>query len=155
MEEFNEEPTPASQPCCRILVHFMLARHGYFSAVIAPFSCSGFIGGRRNHGADMFPVHPELPAKIVEWYTTTLIKTPGNAPRDTNTPAIPQEIHTLDLIDQPGGAAKVAQTLDEARRSDPKATLFSEAVVNFVGYEHLQSGDTKGAVEILKLNAVA
>jgi Tfp pilus assembly protein PilF len=24
-----------------------------------------------------------------------------------------------------------------------------------VGYEHLQSGDTKGAVEILKLNAVA
>src|SRR4029077_9427715 len=103
----------------------------------------------------MFPVHLELPAKIVEWYTTTLIKTPGNAPRDTNTPAIPQEIHTLDLIDQPGGAAKVAQTLDEARRSDPKATLFSEAVVNFVGYEHLQSGDTKGAVEILKLNAVA
>jgi Tfp pilus assembly protein PilF len=61
----------------------------------------------------------------------------------------------LDLIDQPGGAAKVAQTLDEARRSDPKATLFSEAVVNFVGYEHLQSGDTKGAVEILKLNVVA
>ncbi len=107
------------------------------------------------HGADMFPVHPELPAKIVEWYTTTLIKTPGNAPRDTNTPAIPQEIYTLDLIDQPGGAAKVAQTLDEARQRNPKATLFSEAVVNFVGYEHLQSGDTKGAVEILKLNAVA
>src|SRR6266481_2895313 len=72
-------------------------------------------------------------AGIVEWYTTTLIKTPGNAPRDTNTPAIPQEIYTLDLIDQPGGAAKVAQTLDEARQRNPKATLFSEAVVNFVG----------------------
>jgi Tfp pilus assembly protein PilF len=43
----------------------------------------------------------------------------------------------------------------EARQRDPKATLFSEAVVNFVGYEHLQSGDTKGAVEILKLNVVA
>jgi dienelactone hydrolase len=107
------------------------------------------------HGADMFPVHPELPAKIVEWYATTLIKTPGNAPPATNTPAIPQEIHTLDLIDQPGGAAKVAQRLYEARQRDPKATLFSEAVVNFVGYEHLQSGDTKGAVEILRLNAVA
>jgi dienelactone hydrolase len=107
------------------------------------------------HGADMFPVHPELSAKIVEWYATTLIKTPGNAPPATNTPAIPQEMHALDLIDQPGGAAKVAQMLYEARQRDPKATLFSEAVVNFVGYEHLQSGDTKGAVEILRLNAVA
>ncbi len=45
--------------------------------------------------------------------------------------------------------------LEGARQHDPRATLFSEPVVNFVGYEHLQSGDTKGAVEILKLNAVA
>jgi dienelactone hydrolase len=107
------------------------------------------------HGADMFPVHPELPAKIVDWYTTTLIKTPGNAPVTTDAPVIPLEIHTLELIDQSGGAAKVAEMLEGARHRDPKATLFSEAVVNFVGYEHLQSGDTKGAVEILKLNAVA
>lgn len=107
------------------------------------------------HGADMFPVHPELPAKIVDWYTTTLIKTPGNSPPARYAPVIPREIHTLDLIDQPGGAARVAQMLEEARQRDDKATLFSEAVVNFVGYEHLQSGDTKGAVEILKLNAVA
>jgi len=28
-------------------------------------------------------------------------------------------------------------------------------MVNLLGYEHLQSGDNKGAVEILKLNAVA
>lgn len=107
------------------------------------------------HGADMFPVHPELPTSIVEWYTNTLIKTPGSAPTSTDAPAIPREIHTLDLIDQPGGAAKVAQVLEGARQRDPKAALFSEPVVNFVGYEHLQSGDTKGAVEILKLNAVA
>ena len=39
-----KEPTSASQPCCRTLVHFMLARHGYFST-IATFSCPGFIGG--------------------------------------------------------------------------------------------------------------
>jgi dienelactone hydrolase len=107
------------------------------------------------HGADMFHVHPELPTSIVEWYTTTLIKTPGRAPTTTDVPAIPREIHTLDLIDLPGGAAKVAQMLEGERQRDPRATLFSEPVVNFVGYEHLQSGDTKGAVEILKLNAVA
>jgi Flp pilus assembly protein TadD len=28
-------------------------------------------------------------------------------------------------------------------------------LVNQIGYEHMQSGDTKGAVEIMKLNATA
>src|ERR1700746_947467 len=35
------------------------------------------IGG---HGADMFPYHPDLPRMIVDWYVTTLVKTPGHAP---------------------------------------------------------------------------
>ena len=35
------------------------------------------------------------------------------------------------------------------------AVLFSEAVINRVGYEHLQARDTKGAVEIMKLNVMA
>jgi dienelactone hydrolase len=104
------------------------------------------------HGADMFPVHPELPGIIVDWYVTTLIKTPGRAPATKDAPAIPAEVHILDQIDQPGGAAKVRQLLGETRKHDPKATLFSEANVNFVGYDHIQSGDSKGAIEILKLN---
>jgi len=107
------------------------------------------------HGADMFPVHPELPGKIVDWYVTTLIKTPGHAPPAADSAAVPKEIHTLDLIDQPGGAAKVAQMLEESRQHEAKATLFSEAIVNFMGYEHMQAGDTKGAVEIMELNAAA
>jgi len=107
------------------------------------------------HGADMFAVHPELPAIIVDWYVTTLIKTPGQARATENAPAIPPEVHILDQIDQPGGAAKVGQLLEETRQHDPKTTLFSEATVNFVGYEHIQSGDTRGAVEIMKLNLAA
>jgi len=107
------------------------------------------------HGADMFPVHPELPGIIVDWYVTTLIKTPGQATATKNAPAIPPEVHILDQIDQPGGAAKVGQLLEESRQHDPKAILFSEATVNFVGYEHIQFGDAKGAVEIMKLNLAA
>jgi dienelactone hydrolase len=107
------------------------------------------------HGADMFAVHPELPGIIVDWYVTTLIKTPGRAPATENAPAIPPEVHILDQIDQPGGAAKVGQLLEETRQHDPKAILFSEATVNFVGYEHIQFGDVKGAVEIMKLNLTA
>lgn len=107
------------------------------------------------HGSDMFPVHPELPGTIVEWYVTTLIKTPGRAPVAKEAPELPREISTLELIDQPGGAAKVTQMLAEARQRDPQANLFPEALINFMGYEHIQVGDTKGAVEIMKLNALA
>ena len=33
--------------------------------------------------------------------------------------------------------------------------MFDEASVNLMGYEHMQAGDVKGAIEILKLNAYA
>jgi dienelactone hydrolase len=106
------------------------------------------------HGAEMFPVHPELVTAIVDWYSATLIKTPGKAPGMA--PAeMPAEIHILDVLDQPGGAAKVAGMLEEARRRDPNAQVFPEDAANYMGYERLSSGDAKGAIEILKLNVVA
>jgi len=107
------------------------------------------------HGADMFTVHPELQGIIVDWYVSTLIRTPVQAPDTKDAPPISPESHVLDEIDQPSGAAKVGQLLEEARKRDPKATLFSEAMVNLVGYDHIHSGDTKGAVEIMKLNVAA
>jgi dienelactone hydrolase len=107
------------------------------------------------HGADMFKVHPEMRGEIVDWYVTTLIKTPGRAPGPRETVAVPKEVRVLDQLDQPGGAAKVGKNLEEARRHDPGAKLFPEDIVNFMGYEHLQAQDNKGAIEILKLNAEA
>jgi dienelactone hydrolase len=107
------------------------------------------------HGADMFPVHPELPKMIVDWSVATLLKTPGKAPASKDQASVPEEVKVLDQIDQPGGAAKVAQTLEQARQGNPQAFLFTEDVVNLMGYDHLQSGDIKGAVEILKLNLLA
>ncbi len=47
------------------------------------------------------------------------------------------------------------QQYTEARKRDPKAVLFSEEVINRVGYEHLQAGDAKRAAEIMKLNVLA
>ena len=110
------------------------------------------IGG---HGADMFPFHPELQRTIVEWYVTTLIKTPGRAPAAKDTSPVSPEIKVLDSVDQLGGAEKVALMLADARKRDRKTVLFPEAVVNVIGYEHIQAGDIKGAVEILKLNVTA
>jgi len=107
------------------------------------------------HGADIFAVHPELMTQIVDWFVTTLIKTPGHAPAPTQPANISKEVPILEALDQPGGAAKVEKKLADARQNDPQATLFSEQIVNFVGYEHLQAGDTKGAIAIFKLNTVA
>jgi dienelactone hydrolase len=107
------------------------------------------------HGADIFAVHPELRSVIVDWFVTTLIKTPGSAPPDKDSGTVLPSAEILSQIEMTGGVEQVAQKLAEARRKDPKAEIFPEALVNFMGYEHLQVGDTKGAVEILKLNAGA
>jgi len=102
----------------------------------------------------MFAGHKELPSLIQDWFVTTLIKTPGKAP--VNTTERKQEgLNILELIDQPGGATKAAQMLSEARKRDPQAVVFSEVLVNQIGYEHIQSGDSKGAIEIMKLNSTA
>jgi dienelactone hydrolase len=105
------------------------------------------------HGVDIFAAHKELPAMIVDWYVQTLVKTPGSAPVNVARRGDPPTI--LKLIDSPGGADKAAQQLAAARQNDPHAKLFDEGLVNMIGYEHLQEGDNKGAIEILKLNAMA
>lgn len=107
------------------------------------------------HGADIFAVHPELRDAIVDWFVTTLVKTPGHAPAQKESWQAPPSVQMLALIDQPGGPKQAAEKLAEARQHDPKAVLFPEALVNILGYEHLQAGDVKGALEILNLNATA
>ena len=107
------------------------------------------------HGTDMFAVHPELRRVIVDWYVTTLITTPGRAPADQGSGPTVQSAQILNQIEMPGGIEQAARKLAEARRSDPKAVVFSETIVNLMGYEHLQAGDIKGAVEIMKLNVTA
>ena len=91
---------------------------------------------------------------ITDWYVTTLIKRPGKAPAANQSVALSPEVQVLNTIDL-GGASKVRTQLEQARQRDPKTMMFDEATVNFMGYEHMQAGDVKGAVEILKLNAYA
>jgi dienelactone hydrolase len=107
------------------------------------------------HGSDMFAAQPQLPGLITDWYVQTLIKTPGRAPAGRTESAMPAEVDVLDEIDRPGGAAAVAKKLQAARTGNAKAQLFPEDLVNFIGYEHLQAGDPKGATEIMRLNVQA
>jgi pimeloyl-ACP methyl ester carboxylesterase/uncharacterized damage-inducible protein DinB len=102
------------------------------------------------HGTDLFKVHPELPSIIVDWFVTTLIKTPGHAPADTVASAA-----IIDQIRMPSGVAEVTQQLREARQGDPEAQLWPEVTVSIVGQDHLRAGEPKSAVEVFKLNLLA
>jgi len=107
------------------------------------------------HGADMFAVHKELIDLIAEWFAASLTNHPTDVPKTNGTALQPQVIRTLEMIDQPGGADEVSMTLSQAREHEPGAVIFPQFIVNLLGYEHIQIGDAKGAVEILKLNVAA
>jgi dienelactone hydrolase len=107
------------------------------------------------HGTDMFKVHPELPGIIVDWFVTTLVKASGHAPVDKSSAAELPFAAVLHQLELPGGVTQVTQQLTEARRRDPQAQLFPEAIVTIMGYDRLRVGETKSAVEILKLSVSA
>jgi len=102
------------------------------------------------HGTDMFQVHPELPGIIVDWFVTTLIKTPGHAPIDGLAAA-----SVLNELQTPGGAVQVKQQLVDARKKDPQAQLWPEAAVDIIGEDYQRAGDIKNAIAIFQLNLLA
>jgi len=108
-----------------------------------------------HHAAEMFSVHPDLQTAITDWYLTTLVRTPGKAPAITDVPQIPEEIHDYDLLDQPGGPAKLREKLAAARQRDPKAPFLSEQGIEGLAWEHLQAKDFKQTFQILRLDAAA
>ena len=110
----------------------------------------GKVPAKGGHGTDMFKVHPELPGIIVDWFVTTLIKTPGHAPADTVASA-----SVINQIQMPGGVGQVRQQLIEARRKDPDAQLFPEITVSSIGQDHMRAGEPKLAVDVLKLVLLA
>ena len=110
----------------------------------------GKVPATGGHGTDLFQGHPELPGLIVDWFVTTLMKTEGHAPAETVASA-----SILNQVELPGGVAQVTQQLIEARRSDPQAQLFPEITLDIIGADHLRVGDTKQALEIMKLLVMA
>src|SRR6266581_9663097 len=110
----------------------------------------GKVPAKGGHGTDLFKPHPELPGIIVDWFVTTLIKTPGHAPANTVASA-----SVINQIQMPGGVGQVTQQLIEARRKDPDAQLFPEITVSSIGQDHMRAGEPKAAVEVLKLVLLA
>jgi len=108
------------------------------------------VPAKGGHGTDLFKSHPELRTIIVDWFTTTLMKTPGHAPADPLACAT-----ILNQLQMPGGATQVTQQLTEARKKDPQVQLFPEINADIIASGYLRDGETKEAIEIFKLNLLA
>ncbi|HKE09158.1 MAG TPA: hypothetical protein VKB48_15120 [Candidatus Acidoferrum sp.] len=110
----------------------------------------GKVPANGGHGTDLFQKHPELPGIIVDWFVTTLIKTPGHAPADSIA-----VMPILRQIEMPGGVAEVTRQLQEVRQKDPAAQLFPEITVDIIGADHLRVGEAKAALEVFQLLVLA
>ena len=114
---------------------------------LVPFKAAG-------HGTNMFAVEKGLEPAILEWFSKTLRQ--AAAAQSAKRVSKPSPIEEFwDVLTQPGGAARARQIFEAAKKKDPNAFLFPESAVNALGYERLQKGDTKEAIEVLKLNELA
>ena len=57
--------------------------------------------------------------------------------------------------DEPGGFARALETLTAERRKDAKSPILEAAFVNYLGYQAIQSGDSKSAIALMQLNVDA
>jgi dienelactone hydrolase len=113
-------------------------------------SDAGRVSAHGGHGTDMFKVHPELPGIIVQWFLTTLIKTPGHAPADAIAAA-----PLLTEVEFENGVAHAQRLLEQARKKDPNAQLWPEISMSIIGQDLMREGDVKSGIEVFKLNLLA
>jgi pimeloyl-ACP methyl ester carboxylesterase len=113
---------------------------------------AGFKDGK--HGTEIFGPHPELPKQIVAWYVETLVKNPAD-PKATVVPTKTPMREFWQKAEAPSDVPAAVQMFHEARKRDSNVVLFPETALNLLGYQHLQAGKTKEAIELFKLNTEA
>jgi pimeloyl-ACP methyl ester carboxylesterase len=106
------------------------------------------------HGTDMFAVEKGLEPLVVGWFNLHLRNAPAKPLAMPPSPPSPTEQFWTTLT-APGGVAKARQIYDEAKREKKRGILFPENETNLLGYQLLQDGSAKEAVEVFKLNVDA
>lgn len=149
-EEMKMLYIAASSPFKK-LVHYSQAQDAPW-VWYETFLDSGKVPAKGGHGTDMFKPHPELLGIIVDWFKSTLLKTPALSLVDTLASA-----QVLNQLNFGGiaGIAEVKQQLLEARKKDPQAQLFPEVSADSIGEDYQREGDTKTALEVFKLLELA
>ncbi len=106
------------------------------------------------HGTDMFAVEKGLEPIVLDWFNAHLRNAPDKPAAVVASQPSPTEQFWTTLT-APGGVTKARQIYDEAKRAGKPAVLFPENETNLLGYQLLQEGNAKEAVEVFKLNVDA
>jgi len=90
---------------------------------------------------------------MLDWFDANLRRAPATPPQTSaqSRPATPVE-EFWNALTAPGRVARARQIYDEAKKKDPRVVLFPEAEANAYGYELLQRGNAKDAIEVFRLN---
>jgi len=106
------------------------------------------------HGTDMFAAEKNLEPLVLGWFDAHLRNAPEKpAPVVAAKPSPTEEFWTT--LSAPGGVAKARQMYDDAKRAGKRTVLFPETETNLLGYQLLQEGNAKDAIEVFKLNVEA
>jgi dienelactone hydrolase len=106
------------------------------------------------HGTELFAVHKDLEPAIVTWFERHLVKKPVRAADGGKSKPGPSA-RAAAALREPGGAARIRQQLREARKEGKPFALAPEAALNALGYELLQAGQVKEAIQVFELNVEA
>jgi len=140
---YNTSTSPSKK-----LVHYAAVKEAAW-LWYEPFDI-GRVPAKGGHGTDLFKPHPELPTILVNWFETTLIKTPGHAPADSLACAA-----TINQLQFASGANQIEQQLTQARKTDPQAQLFPEITASIIGQDFMRAGDVKSGIDVFKLIVMA
>lgn len=106
------------------------------------------------HGTEMFKVEKGLEPMIFAWYKDKLAHPAAAAPPNSAR-KLPASVEFWNALIEPGGVPHATKIFEDARNNDPNVFLFPEESVNLFGHRRLQAGDTKEAIEVFELNALA
>ena len=112
------------------------------------------------HGTDMFAAEKGLEPIVLEWFNAHLRNAPAKpaAVPSASKPSLskPSAVEQFWItLTAPGGIAKARPIYDEAKRAKKHDVLFPENETNLLGYQLLQEGNAKEAIEVFKLNVDA
>jgi dienelactone hydrolase len=108
------------------------------------------------HGTEMFAVEKGLQPLVLDWFVAHLKNAPAKAATVAAAASSPSPVEAFwTTLTSPGGVAKARLMYDDARRAGKKDVLFPEQETNLFGYQLLQDGNAKDAVEVFKLNVDA
>jgi dienelactone hydrolase len=119
-------------------------------AADAPLTLVNYVEGQ--HGFDLVDDNDqsrEVIKQTLDFMKFHLSKASYEAARRTPTPAQFSNIITRQ------GIQRAVQVYKEGRAAAPDDVLFRENTINAMGYELLQGGKTKEAIELFKLNVAA